>query len=110
MLAVAQRALENGHYARAVHYAWHAHWSALRAVILPGDITEDEIAAMVELAKHLYAEAEVAIGDDPTELEARLFARAGRLIEIGEKMIADGLKRGVAPIWRAAVISRWLMD
>jgi HEPN domain-containing protein len=110
MLAMAERALEHGHHARAVHFAWHAQWSALRAVILPGGVTEEEIRAMVELAHDLYAEAEIAIGDEPTELEARLFAHAGRLIERGEQMLEEGYKRGVAPIWRAAVISRWLMD
>ena len=110
MLARARFALENGHYARAVHFAWHAQWAALKAVILPGGVTDEEIRAMVDLAHHLYGEAEIAIGDEPTELEARLFARAGRLIELGEQILEDGLKRGVAPIWRAAVISRWLMD
>jgi HEPN domain-containing protein len=110
MLARARFALENGHYARAVHFAWHAQWAALKAVLLPGGVTDEEIRAMVELAHHLYGEAEIAIGDEPTELEARLIARAGRLIELGEQMLEDGFKRGVAPIWRAAVISRWLMD
>jgi HEPN domain-containing protein len=110
MLAKAQQALEAGHYARAVHFAWHAHWSALRAVILPGGVTEEEISAMVALAHELHAQAEVAIGDDPTELEQQLFERAGRLIAHGEELIADGHKRGVAPVWRGAVISQWLID
>jgi HEPN domain-containing protein len=109
MLAVARHALGDGHYARAVHFAWHAHWSALRAVILPGGVTEEEISAMVELAHELHAQAEVAIGDDATPLEQQLFERAGRLIERGEALIADGHERGVAPVWRGAVISRWLI-
>jgi hypothetical protein len=110
MLARARLALENGHYARAVHFAWHAQWAALKAVILPGGVTEEEIRAMVQLAHHLYGEAVSAIGDEPTELEARLLARAGRLIELGEQMLEQGHKRGVAPIWRAAVLARWLMN
>jgi hypothetical protein len=110
MLAMAQRALENGHYARAVHFAWHAQWSALKAVVLPGGVTAEEIRAMVALAHHLHEEAKIAIGDDPTPLELRLFQRAGRLIELGETMIEKGYERGVAPVWRGAVISRWLMD
>jgi HEPN domain-containing protein len=109
MLAKAQQALENGHYARAVHFSWHAQWSALRAVILPGGVTEEEISAMVELAHELHDQAEVAIGDDPTELQQALFERAGRLIARGEELIANGHKRGVAPVWRGAVISRWLI-
>ena len=110
MLAKAEQALATGHFARAVHFAEHAHWSALKAVILPGGITEEELRAMVALAHHLHDQAEIALGDDPTELEQGLFARAGRLIELGESMLADGYKRGVAPVWRGAVISRWLMD
>jgi hypothetical protein len=93
-----------------VHFAWHAHWSALRAVILPGGVTQEEIRAMVALANELHEQAEVAIGDDPTELQEQLLARAGRLIAHGEALIADGHKRGVAPVWRGAVISRWLID
>jgi HEPN domain-containing protein len=110
MLERAEQALTNGHYARAVHFAWHAHWSALKAVILPGGVTEEEIRAMVALAHHLLEEAKIAIGDDPTPLEQRLFERAERLIELGEKMIDEGRQRGVAPVWGGAVISRWLMD
>ena len=110
MLEKAEHALAAGHFARAVHFAEHAHWSALKAVILPGGITEEELRAMVALAHHLYDEAKIALGDAPTELEQRLFARAGRLIELGERMLAEGNKRGVAPVWRGAVISRWLMD
>ena len=110
MLEKAEQALAAGHFVRAVHFAEHAHWSSLKAVILPGGITEVELRAMVVLARHLYDEAEIALGEEPTELEKRLFAQAGRLIERGEKMLADGNKRGVAPIWRGAVISRWLMD
>jgi HEPN domain-containing protein len=109
MLAMAQLALENGHNARAVHFAWHAQWSALRAVILPGGVTDEEISAMVDLAHELLDEAEVAIGADPTELQEHMLARAGRLIARGEELIADGYKRGVAPVWRGAVISRWLI-
>jgi HEPN domain-containing protein len=107
-LAVAEHALEHGRYARAVHFAYHAHGSALKAVILPGGITEEELRAMSNLANHLYEEAQAAVGDDPTELEERLLGLAGRLIQRGEQQLEEGNKRGVAALWRAAVISRWL--
>lgn len=110
MLERAQRALENGRLARAVHFAQHAHWSALKAVILPGGISEAEIEAMVVLADDLYEQAETALGDDPTELELRLFQRAGRLIELGKAKLEEGNKRGVAALWRASVICAWLLD
>ncbi|MEX2048625.1 MAG: HEPN domain-containing protein [Gemmatimonadota bacterium] len=109
MLERAQVALDAGYYARAVHFAHHAHWSALKAVILPGGITQEELDAMVELATVLFAEAEVAVGDDPTSLQARLLAIAGRSIERGVAMLEDGKKRGVGAVWRGAVISRWLV-
>ena len=109
MLERAERALANGRFARAVHFAWHAQWSALKAVILPGGITEGELRGMVELAQTLHEQAAVAIGDAPTDLQLRLFNRAGDLIEIGIRKLENGHKRGVAPLWRAAVISRWLI-
>jgi HEPN domain-containing protein len=109
MLAMAEEALAGGRYARAVHFAHHAHWSALKAVILPGGITPEELDAMAELANTLYEEATMAVGDDPTELQSRLLALAGRLIERGEQQLEDGNKRGVAALWRGAVISRWLI-
>lgn len=110
MLERAERALANGAFARAAHFAQHAHWSALKAVILPGGITEPEIKAMIDLADELYAQAEVALGDDPSELESRLFRRAGRLIELGKARLEAGHKRGLAALWRASVICAWLLD
>jgi HEPN domain-containing protein len=110
MLARAELALENGHYARAAHFAWHAHWSALKAVILPGGVTEAEIEAMIRIADELYAQAEAALGDDASELERRLFQQAGRLIELGKTKLEEGNERGVAALWRASVICAWLLD
>jgi HEPN domain-containing protein len=109
MLERAQEALANGRYARAVHFAQHAHWSALKAVILPGGITEAELEAMVELADNLYAQAEASSPDEPTELQKLLFERAGRLIELGKTKLEEGNKRGVAALWRASVICAWLI-
>ena len=105
----AENALANGHFARAVHAAHHAQWSALKAVILPGGITEEEIRAMVDLAQELHAQAEAAIGDDPTDFELRVFNRAGDLIEIGIRRLEAGHKRGVAALWRSSLMSRWLI-
>ncbi|MBM4183793.1 MAG: hypothetical protein FJ207_06140 [Gemmatimonadetes bacterium] len=110
MLEKDDQALANGNWARTIHFAEHAHWSALKAVILPGGVTEEELNAMVELAHRLYDAAVEDLGTDPSELEARLLERAERLIAAGEAMLAEGKKRGVAPVWRGAVISRWLMD
>ncbi|HET9948249.1 MAG TPA: hypothetical protein VFQ22_04980 [Longimicrobiales bacterium] len=109
MLNIAQRALDNGHWARAVHFAWHARWAALKAVVLPGGVTEEEQQAMGELADTLLAQATEAVGDDAPELHQRLLARAGRLIERGHEALEQGHVRGVAALWRGAVICAWLI-
>ena len=64
---------------------------------------------MIDLANSLLEEARVAIGDSPTEQQISMFERAARLIELGEKMVAEGKQRGVGPLWRGAVISSWLI-
>ena len=108
LLQRAERALAAGHLRRAVHFAHHAHWSALKAVILPG-VDEEELRAMVEVAENLLEEARAALGDDPTDLELRLFNRAVELLELGIAKLEEGHERGVAAVWRSAVISAWLI-
>ena len=109
LLAHAEQALENGRLRRAVHFAQHAQWSALKAVILPGGIHEAELRAMVELAETLLAEAAAAVGDDPTELEARLLEWARSSLERGIHRLEEGYVRGIVAVWRCAVISAWLL-
>ena len=109
LLALSERALDAGHLRRAVHLAEHAHWSALKAVLLPGGIQEEELREMVELAEDLFAQAEAAIGDDASDLDKRLLNRAAELIELGLAKLEEGQKRGVAALWRAAVICTWLL-
>ncbi|MDA0328657.1 MAG: HEPN domain-containing protein [Gemmatimonadetes bacterium] len=113
MLEHAQQALSNGHFARALHFAQHAQWSALKAVILPGGITEDELDAMVVLATELHEQASTALGAnpdiEPSELELRILGRAGDLLEIGIRKLEAGHRRGVAALWRSAVMSSWLI-
>lgn len=109
MLELAERALGNGHYGRAVHFAHHAQWSALKAVILPGGITEEELKMMVDVAEGLLEEARASVGDDDTELRKRVLNRAADLFEIGVRRLEAGHKRGVAPLWRSAAMSVWLI-
>ena len=109
LLEKARAAFAEGEYGRAAHFAEAASWSALKAVVLPGGITEEEMRAMIDLANSLLEEARVAIGDAPTEQQISMFERAGRLIELGEKMVAEGKQRGVGGLWRGAVISSWLI-
>ena len=109
LLQKAREAFAEGHYGRAVHFAELSSWAALKAVVVPGGVTEEEARAMVELATSLHEKARSAIGDAPTELQLAMFRRAGRLIELGEKMVAEGKQRGVGPLWKGAVISSWLI-
>lgn len=109
MLAVAEHALGQGLFGRAAHFARHAQWSALKAVILPGGITDEEVRRMVEVAEALLQEAEASLGDAPTELARRIFNRATDLFEIGVRRLEAGQKRGVAALWRSATMSGWLI-
>lgn len=108
-LAKAERALASGHMRRAVHFAQHAQWSALKAVVLPGGIHEEEIRVLVGLAEDLLVEAREAVGEDDTELRKRLLNHAADLLELGIAKLEEGHVRGVAAVWRSAVVSAWLI-
>jgi uncharacterized protein (UPF0332 family) len=109
-LDVAQTALGKERYARAVHAAWHAQFSALKAVILPGGVTAEEIRAIHELAVELFGQAEASLPDDATQLQLRVLNRAADLIEIGVRKLESGHKRGVAALWRSSTMSSWLIS
>jgi len=108
-LAQAQLALEAGDTWRAIHLAHLAQWSALKAVVLPGGVTDEEARALQQLALSLQEQAVAAVGDEPTELQALLLTRVERLIAHGEEKLADGETRGIAAFWQAAVICAWLL-
>jgi hypothetical protein len=108
-LAMAHRALEAGELARAAHLAHQAQWWALKAVVIPGGITDEDARLVLELAESLYAQAREAIGPEPTELEAALLARAARLIERGKSVLESGSGRGIGALWKAAVLSSFLI-
>ncbi len=99
----------SGNLRRAVHLAHHAHWSALKAVILSGGVRGEETRALVGAATDLLEEARESLGEAPSKLELRLFERAAEVLEIGVATLEEGHKRGVAAVWRSAVISAWLL-
>ncbi len=109
MLELAERALGNGNYGRAVHFSHHAQWSALKGVILPGGITEEELKMMAQVAEELLGQARAAVGDDDTEARKRVLNRAVDLFEIGVRRLEAGQVRGVAQLWRSATMSVWLI-
>jgi hypothetical protein len=101
----AEAALASGDVGRAIHLSNLAEWSALKAVVLPGGVTDEEARAMLDLAGSLYAEAAAA---DLTAEEALLLQRARTFIDHGAAALASGTARGVVPLWRAAVICSWI--
>jgi HEPN domain-containing protein len=109
-LAAAKRALEAEEFARAVHLAHQAQWWSLKAVVIPGGVTEEDARFVLELAETLYGQAREAIGSEPTEVEAALLARAARLIEHGKAKLGSGSFRGIGALWKAAVLSSWLLN
>jgi hypothetical protein len=107
--AEAEAALEAGEDRQAVHLAHLAQWWALKAVVLPGGITDEEARAMSELATTLLDEARTALGPEPTEFEAVLLARAARLLERGNEALSNGTCRGIGALWQSAVLSSYLV-
>ena len=111
LLAVAQtfldRALEEEDLRWAVHYAHLAEWWALKAVVLPGDVTDQEAQDMLSLAQELYAAAVSGV-EDPDELQAALLEMAERMLATGEENLSNGTCRGLGALWQAAVISSYL--
>ncbi len=108
-LAQAQRALEAGAEARAAHLAHMAHWWALKAVVLPGGVTAEEARFILNLATTLLGEARTAVGPEPTELQAALFAKAARMLERGKANMENGVCRGIGALWHSSVISSYLI-
>jgi hypothetical protein len=108
-LAQAILAFEAGEEARAIHLARLAQWGALKAIVLPGGVTDEEALSVLNLAETLLGEANTAIGPEPTETEALLLSRATRLFERGKSSVESGNHRGIGPLWCSAVISSYLV-
>ncbi len=108
-MAQSRAALEAGELGRAIHFAHQAQWWALKAVVLPGGITEEEAAAMLDLARSLLADAEAAVGAEPTELETAFLAKAKGMLTAGEAQVSNGVHRGVGALWQVAVIATYLL-
>ncbi len=108
-LAQARRALEAGADLRAAHLAHLAQWWALKAVVLPGGITNEEARFILGLAETLLAEARAAVGPEATPLEEALLSRAARFLERGKEALGNGRCRGMGALWQSAVISSYLI-
>lgn len=108
-LAQARTALEAGENKRAGHLAKQAQWWALKAVVLPGGITDEEARFILGVADTLLTDARTAVGPEPTDLEAALLARAARMLERGKSSLENGVCRGIGALWQSAIISSYLL-
>lgn len=110
-LAMAERALAAGRFARAVHFAELATWSALKAVVLPGGVNEADARRILWVAETLFERACPPVISDAASdlLRDRLCARSGRLLQKGKMMLEEGKIRGIGTLWQSAVISHWLI-
>ncbi len=110
-LAMAERALAAGRFARAVHFAELASWSALKAVVLPGGVNEADARRILWVSETLFERACPPVISDAASdlLRDRLCTRAGRLLAKGKMMLEEGKIRGIGPLWQSAVISHWLI-
>jgi HEPN domain-containing protein len=106
----AEESLLAGELRWAAHYAHLAQWWALKAVVLPDGVTEEEIEALQELAQTLFDDASAAVESDPTELKEALLQRAARLLEAGRSNQNNGTCRGLGALWQSAVISAYLVS
>ncbi|MCJ7628642.1 MAG: hypothetical protein MUO50_09665 [Longimicrobiales bacterium] len=108
-LAQSQRALEAGEDVPAAHLAHQAQWWALKAVVLPGGITDEEAPSILGLATTLLDQAGMAVGTDPTALQTALLTKATRMLESGKANVGNGVCRGLGALWQSAVISSYLI-
>ncbi len=109
-LGQARVALDAGEDTRAAHLAHLAQWWALKAVVLPGGITDEEAREILGLAETLLTNAKDALsGVEPSDLQAALLARAERLLERGKEKLGNGECRGLGALWQSAVISSYLL-
>ncbi len=97
---------EAGQTGRAVHQAELAVWNALKAVVLPGGVSEEEQRMILDLAETLFAEARAT---EPEGVKATLLGISLRLLEHGTAQLEAGNVRGVAALWSSAVISTWII-
>ncbi|MEN8143607.1 MAG: hypothetical protein ABFS14_01530 [Gemmatimonadota bacterium] len=96
-------AAEHEAYRRAVVLARRAESRALLAVLECERPSEEDVRILLDLADSQIAEAEAAIGEDPTPAQQAILTRARRLKAVGQELIANGVWRGVALFWHSAV-------
>jgi len=107
----AEAALKAGQDQRAMELAAGASQTALKAVVLPGGITEQEARMIHDVASDLLRQARAAVAADPTDMKRHLLAVAEQLFREGTEHLGDarGPERALAALWKSAAISSWLI-
>jgi hypothetical protein len=105
-LRAARSLAEAGYDGRAVQQAELAVWNSLKAVVLPGGVTEEEQRLILDLAETLFAEARATA---PEGVKATLLEISRRLLEHGRAQLEAGNVRGISALWSSAVISSWIL-
>lgn len=108
-LLQAQEALGAEADSQAFHLAHMAQWWALKAVVLPGGISDEDVELILSLATELLPDAEAAVALDPTDLKTALLTKATRMLENGNANVGNGVCRGIGAFWQSAVISSYLI-
>ncbi|WP_405283244.1 hypothetical protein V3331_15395 [Gaopeijia maritima] len=104
----ASEALAAGRTAQAVRLAHGSVWTAMKAWILPGGVTDEEVRLVHSTAEELLRQASAAVGGDDG-LNGQVLSWAETFFARGEEKIESGQPRGVAALWKAAVLSHWLL-
>lgn len=104
----AQAALEAGRSAAAMRLAHGAVATAMKAWILPGGVSEEEVRLVQATAEEMLREATGVVGS-ADDLPAQVLSWAQTFFDRGMEKIAAGQPRGVVALWRSAVLSHWLI-
>jgi hypothetical protein len=107
----AEAALQEGQFGRAMQLAESASQTALKAVVLPGGITDQEVRMIRDVALDLLGKAKQAVERDPTQMKRHLLSVAEQLFREGTEQLSGprGSERALAALWKSAAISSWLI-
>jgi hypothetical protein len=107
----AEAALSQGSPRRAAALAHRAEWTALAAVVDIDGVSPEEARAILDADEALIAQAEAAIGPDPTPAQTALLNIAIRLHDAGVHKLSssDRGRRGVGLLWHSAVTAAILI-
>ena len=103
----AEAALANGDTGLAVRMAQKACWGALKAWVAPDGVTREEAEQVHRLATELLTEAAAQVGDDDG-VRGLILSWAITFYTHGDQALEEGQIRGVASLWKAAVLSFFL--